>query len=256
MAARFLLLCLALALAACGSGGGRPAPAQAAERMEPDFKEAARINTELGVNYARSGNYDVALEKFQRALEQNENHAPAHQGIAFIYAQRGDVERADAHYQRALRLAPRDSRTRNNYAIFLCGREQYQAAEKLFVQAAEDRENRQRHAAYTNAGVCARRIPDLEKAEGYFLRALKVAPDFPEALQQLSGVYLEQKFYAKSRDFLRRYERVGPPTPITLWIGAKVEFALGDELAAARYAERLREEFPDSKESQSFTSAS
>lgn len=264
---RHSMLALALAalpavlLVGCASDGARPPqPIQTQrdkpEKAKPNFKEAAKINSELGMNYARLGNYDIAQQKFERALEQDEDHAPAYLGLAFLYAQRQDAVLADQHYQKALRLEPDDANTQNNYAIFLCGQERYEQAEELFLKAARNRQYRQRHSAYANAGVCARRIPDLEKAERYFLEALQLMPRFPEALQQLAGVYLERSEYRKSRDFLRRYEELGPPTAVTLWIGAKVEFALGDELAASRYARKLREQFPDSRESKSFSSAS
>ncbi len=226
------------------------------ERVDPDLDEAARINTELGMNYARAGNYEIALDKFRRALKQNKNYAPAHQGIAFIYVQRKDMVRAEEHYKRSIRIDSSDASTQSNYGIFLCGQGRFDEAEKHFLNAANNRDYRQRHTAFANAGVCARRIPDLDKAEAYFRSALELSPQFPEALQQLSGVYLERRDYAKARQYLRRYEEVGPPTPATLWIGAKIEFALGDEIAAARYAQRLREEFPNSQESISFTKAS
>ena len=225
----------------------------ASERVEPDLDEAARINTELGMNYARAGNLDLALDKFKRALSQNESYAPAHQGIAYIYVLQKDPQRAEEHYRRALKLSPRNAPASSNYGIFLCGQERYEEAERHFLKAAENRDYRQRHTAYVNAGVCARRIPDLDKAERFFLLALDLSPRFPEALQQMAGLYLERRDYAQSKAFLKRYEQVGPPTPATLWIGAKVEFALGDEVQAAQYARRLRDQFPDSKESLSFT---
>ena len=259
---RLAFLLSAVLAVGCASRGqqGFPQPvrSQAAksEPVEPNLKEAARINTDLGMSYARLGKYDIAQEKFERALAQNDKHGQAHLGLAFLYAQREDPVRADEHYQKALRLEPNNPDTQNNYAIFLCGRQRYEQAEELFLRAARNRDYRQRHAAYSNAGVCARRVPDLAKAEQYFQEALRLKPKFPEALQQLAGVFLEQRNYVQSREYLRRYERVGQPTPITLWIGAKVEFALGDELAASRYARELREKFPESKESKSFSSTS
>jgi type IV pilus assembly protein PilF len=229
--------------------------ADAQPRAAPDLREAARVNTDLGMNYARAGNFDVALDKFARAIAQDSSYAPAHAGIAFIYSQRRDPARAEEHYKRALQLESEDPNTRNNFAVFLCGQQRYKDAEKLFMQAAASPNYREPERAYTNAGVCARRIPDLDKAEAYFRQSLKLRAEFPEALQQMASLLLERKDYARARAFLQRYEKVGPATPTTLWIGAKVEFALGDEAAAAEYARRLRTEFPDSEESLSTQSS-
>jgi type IV pilus assembly protein PilF len=223
---------------------GEPAP-----RAEPNLKEAARINTDLGLNYARAGNFEVAFDKFQRALSQDQNYAPAHAGIAFVYSQRRDNEKAEQHYERALTLQPDDPTTRNNYGVHLCSQGRFKDAERMFLRAATSANYREPERAYTNAGVCARRVPDPQKAERYFLEALKLRPESPEPLQQMASLYLERREYARAKSYLQRYEKVGVATAATLWMGAKIEFALGDERAAAEYARRLRAEFPDSEES-------
>jgi type IV pilus assembly protein PilF len=220
-----------------------------ATRAEPNLQEAARINTDLGLNYARTGNFDVAFDKFQRALSQDSTYAPAHAGIALIYSQRRQNDKAEQHYEKALQLQPNDPITRNNYGVFLCAQQRYEDAEKMFLKAATSPNYREPDNAYTNAGVCARRVPDLEKAENYFHEALRLRPESPEPLQQMASMCLERKDYERAKGYLKRYEKVGAPTAATLWMGAKIEFALGDENAAAEYARRLRTEFPDSEES-------
>ena len=220
-----------------------------AQRAEPNLQEAAKLNTDLGINYARAGNLDVAFDKFQRALSQDSTYAPAHAGIALVYSQRRETEKAEEHYEKALPLQPNDPVTRNNYGVFLCAQQRYKDADKMFVRAATSSNYREPDRAYTNAGVCARRVPDLEKAESYFREALKLRPESPEPLQQMASLCLERKDYERAKGFLKRYEKVGAPTAATLWLGAKIEFALGDENAAAEYARRLRTEFPDSEES-------
>lgn len=242
-----------LLLAACSSGPvekDRVGP-----RAEPDLLEAAKINTDLGLNYARSGEYDLALDKLQRAIEQNPNYALAHNGIAYVYARRNDPARADEHYKRALRLNPGDPATRNNYAVFLCGEKRVAEAEKLFLQAAATPRYESPENAYVNAGVCARRSGDLVKADAYFRKALELKPQNAEALRQMASLCVERKDYLRARAFLQRYEKVGPATSATLWLGVQTESGLGDEQAAARYTERLQKEFPESEESLSVSNA-
>ncbi len=251
---RTSLAAMLLMLAACSSGPVEKKD-RASPRAEPDLLEAARINTDLGLNYARAGEYDLALDKLQRAIEQNPNLALAHNGIAYVYAQRKDPSRADEHYKRALRLNPGDPATRNNYAVFLCGEKRVAEAEKLFLQAAATPRYEAPENAYVNAGVCARRNGDLVKADTYFRKALELKPQSAEALRQMASLCLERKDYLRARAFLQRYEKVGPATSATLWIGARTESGLGDEQAAARYTERLQNEFPESEESLSVSNA-
>lgn len=250
-ALRLVLAALALTLAACASGP--PEKEAPAPRAPADLEEAARINTELGFNYARAGDYDLALDKLERALQQAPNYAMAHTGIAYVYAHREDNEKAERHYKRALQLSPGDPSTRNNLAVFLCGQKRVDEAEKLFVQAANTPRYDEPEKAYTNAGVCVRRNGDLEKADGYFRKALELRPTNAEALRQMASLCLERKDYLRARAFLQRYEKVGPKTAATLWIGARVEFALGDEGASADYARRLKKDFPESEENLSFS---
>lgn len=243
------LLALLSGCVTVNSTGTRIEKAAPAPRSEPNLREAARINTDLGITYAREGNYDVALDKFTRALGQDANYAPAHAGVAFIYSQRGDNEKAQTHYERALQLQPDDPMTRNNYGVFLCSIKRYKDAEKLLLQAANSPSYREPERAYANLGACAQRVPDLDKAEQYYREALNRRAELPEALRQMASILLEKKDYSRAKIFLQRYEKVGDASAATLWLGAQIEYALGDEAAASAYQRRLRVEFPDSEES-------
>lgn len=218
-------------------------------RAEPNLQEAAKLNTDIGLDYMRKGQLDAALEKFDRALTQNPNFALAHSSAAYVHDRRGDATLAEKHYRRAVELEPDNGSTRNNFGVFLCGEKRYPEAERMFVQAARNPKYSEPHKAWVNAGVCARREPDLDKADGYFREALALRPEDPEALAQLASLSLERKDYLRARAFLQRYEKVGLATAETLWIGAKTESALGDKAAAERYTERLKAEFPESDES-------
>ncbi len=216
---------------------------------KPDLTEAAKLNTQLGIDYARQNQDALALEKLRRAVKQDPSLAEAQAAIAFVYARRGDDSEADAHYRRALELNPADPATRNNYGVFLCAHKRAVEADRYFLQAAQDHQYQTPEAAWTNAGVCARRLPDLPKAQRYFREALKANPGFPDALSQMAWLSYQLKDYPRARAFLQRYQQAGPPTPETLLIGALTERALGDKPAAAAYEQRLRKEFPESEES-------
>lgn len=215
---------------------------------QPDMKEAARLNTQLGIDYMRKGQLEFALEKFERALEQDPDLAIAHSSIAFLYARKGDKERAEDHYREALDLNADDPFTLNNFGIFLCGQGEVDDAEELFVQAAKSPSNATPEDAWTNAGVCVRRENKLDKAEQYLREALQLNPRHPNALSQMAWLTFQRKDYLRTRAFLQRYEAVGPPTAETLWIGAQTERQLGDRVAALAYERNLRSRFPDSRE--------
>lgn len=242
--ARVLLLVGMLAAAAgCVSGGGEVAGDRGG--TPPDPLEAARLNTQLGVDYARQGQDELALEKLKRALDQNDGLALTHSTIAFVYARQGDDKLAEQHYRRAVELDSTDPDVRNNYGVFLCAHGRPSEGEAQLQRAIQDKRYRTPAVALTNAGVCARRKPDLAKAERYFREALKADSQFPDALAQMAWLSYQKKDYLRVRAFLQRYQLVGKPTPETLQIGALNEQALGDAAAARAYQQRLRQEFPE-----------
>ncbi|MDB5971085.1 MAG: Type pilus assembly protein PilF [Hydrocarboniphaga sp.] len=250
-----LIILLAVLPAACVSTTSNDQGAIQND-SKPDYVEAAKLNTQLGIDYARQNQDDLAMEKLKRALEQDPRLPAAHSTIAYLYAKRGEDGEADKHYRRALELDPKDASTKNNYGVFLCAHQRAVEAGKLFHEAAADKQYRSPEVALTNAGVCERKKPDLAAAERDFRAALKANPNFADALSQMAWLSYQQKDYLRARAFLQRYQQAGPATPETLLIGALTEKALGDTVAAGAYEQRLRKEFPESDESGSLPHAS
>ncbi len=238
---RVASLLLSLLLAACVSS---PPPLH-----EPDLKEASRLNTRLGIDYMQKGRLELAREKLQRAVEQDDDNAVAHSFLAFIYSRRGEADKAERAYRRALAIDGRNPDTLNNFGIFLCEQGRREEAERYFMQAAQAPQYTRPEAALTNAGVCLRSQAP-ERAESYLREALRKNPKFPEALAQMAALSVARGEYLKARAFLQRYEAVAPHIAETLWLAIQTERQLGDAAAAARYARMLRESFPDSVEAQ------
>lgn len=209
-------------------------------------EEAARINYELGAEYMRQGNLELARERLERAVAQDPELAPARSALALIYDKQGDTELADDQYRRALRLAPNDGGVQNTYAVFLCKRQRYDEAVEYFTRAASNSRYGTPEAALTNAGVCLLQKPDQVAAENYFRRALQRNPGYSEALLQMADLSLERGNFLRARAFVQRYLAQHPPSAEILWIGVRAERALGDREAAARHAASLETRFPSS----------
>lgn len=243
MSSRFLaVLLVGVVLGGCATG---PKDSRVSD------KDAARFNVQLGMNYLQRGDLEGAREKLERAVQQDPSLPAAHAALGILYERAGDPQRARDHLRRATRLAPDDPNMLNNYGGFLCRQGDPREGIRHFEMAAGNAYYRTPEAALSNAGVCARNIPDLEVAEDFFRRALGVNRNHAEALLQLADLSLETDRALQARAFLQRYEAVGPVTPHTLELATRVELAAGDRRAAEEYARRLRREFPDSREARS-----
>jgi len=218
------------------------------EPSEVSDKDAARFNVQLGMSYMQRGDLEGAREKLERAARQDPTLPAAQAALGILYERAGDVSRAQEHLQRATRLAPDDPNMLNNYGGFLCRKGEHEEGIRYFEMAASNAYYRSPETALTNAGVCARQIPDPERAEEFFRLALDKNRNFTEALVQLADLSLETNQLLQARAFLQRYEALSPVTAYSLELGWRIERAAGDARAAAEYASRLRREFPESRE--------
>ena len=230
-------LLLPLLLSACVTTGG-------GQSSEKNLNEAARTNTSLAVEYARSGNSELAMEKAKRALSQDASYAPAHSTLALLYAQRGDDEAAVKHYRRAISLDSSDLFTRNNFAIFECERGRTDEALLLFESVARNKSYNAPDEALINAGVCANRANRPEKAEFYFREALVLRPQNPEALLQLALIASKKQDWLKVRAFIQRRDQVAKPSADSLRLAIQAERVLGDSSTVQRLSQQLEREFP------------
>lgn len=234
-----IALMLALGLTACAS-----------EQKRSENRNAARVNTQLGINYAERGLYDIALEKLNRAIKLDDKLAAPHVAAAFVYQKTGDARKAERHYRRALELDPEDPALKNNFGVFLCGQLRAIEAESYFLEAARSPRYGTPDAAWTNAGLCLKSY-DLDRAEKYLREALAIRPDSREALAQLAVISFHKQEYMRARAFLQRYNLKTSATAELLFVAARTEEALGDPGAARLYEQRLKLEFPESEEAAS-----
>lgn len=232
---------VAAMLAACTSAAERKQDKESAARGAASY-------TELGVEYFRQGKYELSRTKLEKALELDPDLPQAHGAIAVLYEKVGDNKLAEKHYKKALRLDPDNAREQNNYGQFLCFQERYEEANEEFMKAAKNPFYGAPQVPYTNAGLCAKRIPNLEQAEKYFRLALQIDPKFAPALLQMAMAKFEAGKFLSARAYLERFQAVAEHNPESLWLAVQTEFALRDHAASGRYAIILRENFPKSEQ--------
>ena len=238
-----LLVCVVavVMLAACTSSAERQREKEAATR-------GAMAYTELGIEYFRRGDYEMSRAKLEKALELDPDLPQAHGAIAVLYEKVGEATLAEQHYKKAIRLNPDNAREQNNYGQFLCFQERYQEANKEFMKAAKSPFYASTQVPLTNAGLCAKRVPDAAQAEQYFRQALQVDPEFAPALLQMAIVKFETGQFLSARAYLERFQQVAEHNPASLWLAVQTEFALSDPAASGRYAILLKKNFPKSEQ--------
>ena len=217
---------------------------------EHQLEQVAAANVNLGVAYMQQGNYQLALDKLNRAKLAKNDYAPAYNALGLLHQRLGDPQQAERNFKQAIKLNPEDSRALNNYGLFLCQENRIEEANSVFLKAAENPFNSKPEIAITNAGTCAYSNGQYDEAKSYFRKALEKNPRVSPALIQLAELSYEQNEYVDARQYLQRYEDISNHTSRSLWLGIQIENELGDKDKLSSYALLLRNKFPESKEAE------
>jgi len=237
-----------LALAGCATSNG------AFSTRKVNNQDAARIHTELGQQYLERGQLKKALDTLKKALQFDDDYAPAHTVIATIYARINENDQAERHYRRAVELKPKNGDTNNNLGAFLCRIGKVDQALPYFETAVRDPFYNTKDVALANAGRCLLKKKDYAAAERDYRRALAINPVNADALFQLASVlYIEGKAFQASA-FVQRFDALGHVTAASLLLGYKIETRLGNSEGARNYEKRLLAKFPDSDQARSMHS--
>lgn len=215
---------------------------------ESNSRKSVESNTSLGLEYMSRGQYEVALGKLKKAIKEDPDYAPAQTVIAVLYERIGELELAGKHYKKAYEAAPNDGDVNNNYGVYLCNTGREDQATEHFLKALGDPFYSTPAIALTNAGSCELRSGNYAQADEYLRRALKIEPDLPDALLNMSRLSFEQQKYLTARAFMQRYEVSASHTAESLLLAFRTEMASGNSRAANKYKLMLESNFPESEE--------
>ena len=215
-----------------------------------DARNRAKVHTELAALYYGRGNMAVALEELRTATAADANYALAYSMFGLVYMDLRENQLAQSNFERGLRLSPTDPDINHNYGWFLCQTGREDEAVKYFLQAVRNPLYPAPWRSYSAAGVCSLRKNNLKDAEDFFQRALQQQPDDPSSLLQLGQIRYRQGSLEDARKLVSRFNKIGDPTPESLWLGLRVERKLGERAAEAGYANQLRRRYSGSREYQ------
>ena len=195
----------------------------------------------------RTGQFDDAETHARAAIKADPASADAYTVLAMIQEQRGSEDKAGAMYAKAMSLAPTRGVVLNNYGAWLCGSGQAAASLPLFDRAIADPAYPTPASALANAGSCALKAGQGERASRDLGRALEMDPANPTALEAMAQSEYGAGRYLEARAFSERRLAVAPASVKMLQLASQIEQKLGDTAAAARYVQRIGTEFPQQR---------
>jgi tetratricopeptide (TPR) repeat protein len=155
---------------------------------------------------------EFAMQLLQQLMGGKEQPSPAFEfvlGNAQYSAGRRDL--AEAHYRRALERFPEYLRAWANLGVVYYGEGRYDQAVGCFRRAVELGDD-----TSDTLGMLAYSLQQAGNdvaAEMAYLRAVSVAPDNPDWLDGLCGLYIETKQYGRAEPLARQLVKLQPREP-------------------------------------------
>ena len=146
--------------------------AEAREKMVELFPDLAGAHNNLGVFYARQGDWERAAGEYQRALELDAGAYEAHKNLGLLYARRGlrdDWEKAHMHYQQAIDHKPRYVEALNAQGLVFLQRGEFARAEERFREALDEFDYA---PAFNNLGTAYLQMGDFSQAISAYEKAV------------------------------------------------------------------------------------
>ena len=241
-------LAVGAALAGCAAQAiDTPVEFQTASDETPQRKRA-RTRLQLASEYFEHGQYTVALDEQKKALMADPSYADAHNLGGLIYMALGDRQLAQAHFQRAIALNPRDANSMHNLGWMLCEEGRYPEATQWFQRAIAVPTYQDRAKTLMAQGVCEARSGDGVTAEATLKRSYELDAGNPETAYTLARLLYQRGDFNQAQFYIRRLNNSERANAESLWLGIKVERRLNNQVAMQQLGSQLRRRFPESRE--------
>src|SRR5689334_21237013 len=90
----------------------------AAAPLAADARSDAKKQVDFGIAVAQKGLWREAIYRWERATEIDPTYAAAHNNLAIAYEHEGELDKARASYEKALKLDPNNTYIKQNYELF------------------------------------------------------------------------------------------------------------------------------------------
>ena len=215
---------------------------------EPDIRRRARIRLELAANYFQNGQTAIALDEVKQALATDPSYPDAFNLRGLIYMRLNDLPLAEDSFRRALALRGGDGNLLHNYGWLLCQQQKYAEADQYFGQALSSPGYTARSKTLMARGLCQSGAGQYPDAEQSLLKAYELDAGNPVVGYHLAALLLRRNELTRAQFYIRRLNNSEYANSESLWLGIKVERALGDSVAMRQLADQLRKRFPESRE--------
>jgi type IV pilus biogenesis/stability protein PilW len=244
-AIRIGLLFFVLLLGACASASRTSTESSAGLSSEKN-QAAAEAYRNLGEAYLTSGNLIAALQELKKAETLNPDDHITQFDIGLVYYFQERYDHAIPHFEKAVQIKPDYAPAINSLGNVYAAKKEWDKAIEAYRKIIEDAFYGTPHFALSNMGLAYYHKQDYAQAEKYFLEALKMQPDFANALGGLGMTYIAMGKYPEGAARLEKALKKDPKSPSLHFELGKAYRGMGETAKAWNEFARVVELAPES----------
>ena len=168
----------------------------------PDAGDEIKADTLLNRanSYDNKGEYDRAIQDYDKAIELNPNDAEAYNNRGVAYENKEEYDRAIQDFDKAIELNPNDAEAYRNRGIAYEHKEEHDRAIQDFDKAIELDPNDAE--AYRDRGIAYEHKEEFDRAIKDYDKAIELNPKYIEAYNNRGIAYGNKKEYDRAiQDF-------------------------------------------------------
>ena len=143
----------------------------------------------LGNALTQKGSLDEAITHYQKALQIKPDYTVAYNNLGNALSQKGNVDEAIAHFQKALQIKPDYAEAHNNLGNALLKKGSLDEAIAHYQRALQIKPDDAE--AHNNLGSALLKKGEVDEAIVHFQKALQIEPDNAEACYNLGNALFQ-----------------------------------------------------------------
>ena len=218
-----------------------------------DHKKAALGRVQIALRLLEDGNATLAKDNLEVAFKFDPDCFDAKLAYAWYYQRVGETANAYRAYDDLVSDYSDKGDVFNNYGIFLCSEGKYPEAYQMYERAVVIPKYTRIAETLVNAGRCAYKQGDDNRAIKYVDRALQYNGNDAFTLAFRAELALGVGDLKKAREMMMRYSRYAPDDAYSLFTKLRIEEGSGHKDRAQYFGQKLLQEYPNSPEAQKYT---
>ena len=168
--------------------------------IKPNYADAF---CNIGIVQQKKGELNAAIQNYKKAIKINSRHVSAHYNMGISYKTKGDPEGAIICFKKAIKLHSGYAEAYNNMGIAFIDVSKLEKAVDCFKQAVEIKPDYAE--AHYNMGNALREKNNLVLALSHYQQAFEINPNYVEALNNIGNIFVEKGQLDKA---IYNYEKV------------------------------------------------